>query len=125
MALGAGPQLWGSEEGRGGGLVAKPEMPGVGGEGPGASKAGGTQRSQTGEGDPWVWLWVPQPSASGFSDSVCSSANWSRRVSLTCCSGHPTVPGEPGDTPAFGARPWDPEVSQGKVKSDSMLELFL
>ena len=30
MALGAGLRLWGSEEGRGGGLVAKPAMPGVG-----------------------------------------------------------------------------------------------
>lgn len=45
-ALGAGPQLWGSEEGRGGGLVAKPEMPGVGRRGLGARKAGGTCRSK-------------------------------------------------------------------------------
>ena len=27
--------------------------------------------------------------------------------------------------PLGPARPWDPEVSQGKVKSDSMLELFV
>ena len=118
MVLGAGLRLWGSEEGRGGGWWQSL------GVGLGQVRQEGPEGARRERVTPGPCPGSPSQ-APLASQTPCAHQHIGRGVSLTCCSGHPTVPGEPGDTPAFGARTWDPEVSQGKVKSDSVLELFL